>query len=106
MRNSMDWKIGFGFSALLFAFAIAAGEPAQAAELNAAPEEAHKASAAVWRVTGEPCPVAKPWVDVATNDLWIDCGEGSPVYVWEAHTGDLFEYRSGWGEAFARRGEY
>lgn len=31
MRNSMDWKIGFGFSALLFAFAIAAGEPAQAA---------------------------------------------------------------------------
>lgn len=87
----------------ILALVALAATDIEASELILAPTEAHAGSAAVYRASGgDICPTATTWLDPATNDLWIDCGADRGVYVWEAHTGDLYAYQ-GWGDALVNR---
>lgn len=90
-------------AAMALTLLVGTAIPAHGSELILTPTEAHNGSAAVYRASGgDVCPTAITWLDPATNDLWIDCGADRGVYVWEAHTGDLFAYQ-GWGDALANR---
>ncbi len=87
----------------ILALAALAATDVRGYELVPVPAEAHAGSAAVYRASGgDVCPTATTWLDPVLNDLWIDCGPDRGVYVWEAHTGDLFAYQ-GWGDALVNR---